>query len=628
MAWEQGRLIGEDGRKPDGNIPKIPQRDITQHDVDRTIGLRNCDMMKLADAILANEVSMKSNKLPGDQQREGVTLQDWCQTRKRIRIVMNELMVEFRGKDLPSKKKEYVAYTDNEWDDLAKEKNLSDETLKNIVVEVEKDKPGLDWLEGRGHALAPMHRDTDPAPSIYVEAVAKFAKVVVRSANGTSSLQFRVKVAASLKDALAILPAIERVSKPKVVVIFLYYTHGESLYVRPVDVVFVNAQILREDDDQGEDAYSPPRRVLKAPVLFICDSAGSVNVQAFAANSQTRVWSAHRTTYLSSTERCFRKSVMDPRPVVHLIHCYPTVVDQREEFHTFSEFSGIKKELDPCWDESVKAPSEDWAGGKCGVALPLLKQALLLALKKYDCRVVNIWGGGNITALALVSPLLQKPSKSLSPHPLMFYGIGGPPIPMAGHQYSCSSYLIWQAENREVLEIVCSDKDVHATHLRVSGMNFIPDGYAAPPLVRKQRVEAESQLVVSTAPETDTQPPSPAPDNDPRDDNVDDDEPSTPREDVIRTPPPVPAPQLQTLPASRLANVFSRKSKSLQVNIREPPSQELIQRVVDAFNASLPSSPRRSAPQRRPSLLPSAPTQEDLPQEELSPLRERRTKLK
>ena len=207
--------------------------------------------------------------------------------------------------------------------------------------------------------MAPTQRDMDPAPSIYVEAVAKFAKVVVRSADGTSLLQFRVEVAALLKDALAILPAIERALKPDVVVIFSYDTHGESLYVRPADVVSVNARILREDDDQGEDAYSPSRRVLKAPVLFICDSAGSVNVQAFAANSQTRVWFAYRTTYLPSTERCFRKSVMDPRPVVHLIYCYPTAVDHQEEFHTFSEFSGIKKELDPCWDESVKAPSED-----------------------------------------------------------------------------------------------------------------------------------------------------------------------------------------------------------------------------------------------------------------------------
>ena len=56
---------------------------------------------------------------------------------------MNELMAEFRGKNLPLKK-EYVAYIDKEWNDLAKEKNISNETLKNIVVEVMKDKPGLD----------------------------------------------------------------------------------------------------------------------------------------------------------------------------------------------------------------------------------------------------------------------------------------------------------------------------------------------------------------------------------------------------------------------------------------------------------------------------------------------------
>ena len=92
-------MIMEDGKKPNGVIPKIPQRDIMWHDVDRTINLHDCNMMKLEDAILTKEVSIKSNKLPGEQQHEGASLQDWCQTRKRMRIVMNELMVEFRGKD-------------------------------------------------------------------------------------------------------------------------------------------------------------------------------------------------------------------------------------------------------------------------------------------------------------------------------------------------------------------------------------------------------------------------------------------------------------------------------------------------------------------------------------------------
>ena len=127
----------KDGKKPDKVIPKIPQRDIMLNDVDRTIGLLDSEMMKLADAILANKVSIKGNKLPGAQQREGVILNEWCQTRKRMRIVQNELMAEFREKDLPSKKKEYVAYGDEEWDDLAREKNLNDEIVKNIIIEVE-----------------------------------------------------------------------------------------------------------------------------------------------------------------------------------------------------------------------------------------------------------------------------------------------------------------------------------------------------------------------------------------------------------------------------------------------------------------------------------------------------------
>ena len=67
-AWEQGKLIMEDGKKRDRVIPKIPQCDITQNDVDRTIGLHDCEMMKLVDAIFAKEVSIKGNKLSDERK--------------------------------------------------------------------------------------------------------------------------------------------------------------------------------------------------------------------------------------------------------------------------------------------------------------------------------------------------------------------------------------------------------------------------------------------------------------------------------------------------------------------------------------------------------------------------------
>ena len=210
---------------------------------------------------------------------------------------------------------------------MAWESNLSDETMKNIIIEVEHDKVGFEWLERRGHPLAPTQRDMDLAPTVYAKAVAKFAKVNVHSAETSSALRSSVDVAAFLTDALANLLAIDRSSKPEIVIVFSYDTQGESLYVRPLDVVSLNAQIPREEDNQDEDVFNKPRRVLLAPAIFICNSARFVNVQAFAANSQTQVWSTHRTMYLRSTKRSFRKLVMDPRPVVHLIHCYPTAVD-------------------------------------------------------------------------------------------------------------------------------------------------------------------------------------------------------------------------------------------------------------------------------------------------------------
>ena len=74
-------------------------------------------------------------------------------------------------------------------------------------------------------------REMDLAPSIYVQVVEKSAIVKVRSVDVTPALKFTVEVAATLKDALANLPTIERSSKLEVVVIFFYNTHGESLYV-------------------------------------------------------------------------------------------------------------------------------------------------------------------------------------------------------------------------------------------------------------------------------------------------------------------------------------------------------------------------------------------------------------
>ena len=134
-----------------------------------------------------------------------------------------------------------------------------------------------------------------------------------------------------------------------------------------------------------------------------------------------------------------------------------------------------------------------------------------------------------------------------------------------------------------------------------------------PTSIRDARNEVESQLVEGALAETDTQPPSPNPINETQEEEDDDDndEPSTPKVIVISSSPnrhSLPPPRLQTPPASNPANIYFLKSKSLLVNIQEPPSNELVQRVAEALGTPLPSSPGASPIQRRRTVFPSAPT--------------------
>ena len=107
---------------------------------------------------------------------------------------MNKLMAEFRNKEHPSKKKEYVEYSNIEWENLSLEKNLIDEMLRNIITEVEADKGGLEWQDRRAYQLNPSQRDTDLAPTVYVQAAEKFAMMKVLGVNSEVGVNFSVEV--------------------------------------------------------------------------------------------------------------------------------------------------------------------------------------------------------------------------------------------------------------------------------------------------------------------------------------------------------------------------------------------------------------------------------------------------
>ena len=220
-----------------------------------------------------------------------------------------------------------------------------------------------------------------------------------------------------------------------------------------------------------------------------------------------------------------------------------------------------------------------------------------------------------------------------------------------------------------MVEFVRAAEDIIGAHQRVVGMNFIFEGYKMPTAVREARTEAESQLLASGEGDIETEPPSPTYDVDFRDaENVplppslaEEEEPPLPEhEDQPSTSthedrPPLPR-EDDLLPArsDSIRNVSPhqvegrllvqetlevRDSESppatdpqtLKLDIWKPsPSEELIQRVAEILQAPQPTSNGGPCPKKKKVVAssPTAPTQEDHLEDELSPPQEQRTKTK
>jgi hypothetical protein len=77
----------------------------------------------------------------------------------------------------------------------------------------------------------------------------------------------------------------------------------------------------------------------------------------------------------------------------------------------FGKWTGIAKLLDPIM-KPLDADEVDYNGGVCRLSHRVMEDVMKPTMKKRHVLVVNVWGGGNITEVALVSfnpPLLYTP---------------------------------------------------------------------------------------------------------------------------------------------------------------------------------------------------------------------------
>jgi hypothetical protein len=116
----------------------------------------------------------------------------------------------------------------------------------------------------------------------------------------------------------------------------------------------------------------------------------------------------HSVLYLPPSRSLFKKPKLDSAPSVHISVLYPK---SRGSENLFSEWTGITKLLDPVM-KPLDADEVDYNAGVYGLGHRVVEDVMKPTMKKKRVLVVNVWGGGNITEVALVSlnpPLLCIP---------------------------------------------------------------------------------------------------------------------------------------------------------------------------------------------------------------------------
>jgi hypothetical protein len=181
-------LIGENGRKSE-NIPKVFHLNITINNIDWTIKLRDLELYMLTEAILANELLIKSNKILGQQKT--IMLQEWCLNWKYERVIKNEFIYELKMKALPSKKG-FLTYSNKERKDLANKKNFINVEIANIQVEVMILKEGPNWVLDNLYNLNLSNAENSLAPNVYISTIQSFVRYKLDSASSLKVVKYDV----------------------------------------------------------------------------------------------------------------------------------------------------------------------------------------------------------------------------------------------------------------------------------------------------------------------------------------------------------------------------------------------------------------------------------------------------
>jgi hypothetical protein len=151
-------------------------------------------------------------------------------------VIKNKLMYQFKRKSLPSKKKGFLNYTYQEWEQLVTKKNFTDAVISNIEGEVMTLKDRSNWISGRLHNLNPSNAENTSVSNVYILAMQKFMKCTVGTAMGMGAIKYNVRVSSIVQKTTESLKAPSTFSiglkeKAKIFFMFGFDSAGDNVLI-------------------------------------------------------------------------------------------------------------------------------------------------------------------------------------------------------------------------------------------------------------------------------------------------------------------------------------------------------------------------------------------------------------
>ena len=222
-------------------------------------------------------------------------------------------------------------------------------------------KDGSDWVASRLNNLNPTNAESTPTPNIYVVVVQKFARCTVGTGTGMGPMKYDVRVSRTLEETIGSLSnptTFSRSLKEKAEIFFVFGfdSAGNSVLIWKQEFKKLSERISKdvELDFEESDSNDDSKTKLMAPSYFLLEMSTSMTLYA-EANSKNTCWSVTTIHYHPSDGKPFKKVAHASKPLVNVSILYNSMKDSREEWRAFSEFTGIRKEMHPMWDESCKA---------------------------------------------------------------------------------------------------------------------------------------------------------------------------------------------------------------------------------------------------------------------------------